>query len=801
MPTFKRSLVVHGHFYQPPRENPWLGEIECQPSAAPAHDWNERILKECYEPNGCSRILNAYGKIEELVNNYEYLSFNFGPTLLNWIEAKHPKTYARIVEADRKSKERLGFGNAIAQVFNHIIMPLANQRDRLTQIRWGIADFERHFNRKPDCIWLAETAINNETVADLIAEGIRYVILAPSQAGAVRPMGSKEWQDVSSSNIDGGRTYRIFPKDGAGRPLCAGHLDAFFYDDGLSRAVSFERVLNESQVFADRIQSAFGHAAEDRVLTIATDGESYGHHHAYGDMCLAYLFEKLLPQTGIEIVNPAYYLSTHTPTWEVELKNGAGEGTAWSCAHGVGRWYRDCSCSTGAAEGWNQKWRTPLRTSLNHLRDQIDSLYEKEMKSLCPVDPWKIRDAYIEVIGKPNQAEFAEAFCQRYLKDAKASNASKLLKLLEMQKFMLYSFTSCGWFFNDFEGIEPLQNLKYARRAIDFAREISPKIEIESKFLRILRDAVSNQSKLPGDEIYRKYTSDPLPMVDRVIAAAIFHAKFGTQSFSKDLGQWVVHASPVNTSSRHILWKAEMLNKPLLEQSMRHVLTLRSKFHEDLVVVFPESISADQIKIPAEIFPTRDEVIEYFSQATVVAVSDLLPDHLMTILDEKAKDSFEQMSAEFKDFPRKYNLFYDLIAQKEVQVPEWISTPIRMSLNAEINELLRELLDAKDTAPLLKTLTQAMDHAERLGFEVHVEWIDKQYESTLEQILGEVIQNHSSNQVQRLIDLITAADRTRMSINRTELENLAYSILESARKKDKNAKALSPVLTWLNYAL
>lgn len=800
MPKSNRFLVVHGHFYQPPRENPWLGEIECQPSAAPAHDWNERILKECYEPNGCSRILNAFGHIEELVNNYDYLSFNFGPTLLNWIETKHPKTYERILEADQRSQKRLGFGNAIAQVFNHIIMPLANQRDRLTQIRWGMADFERHFGRKPECIWLAETAINNETVADLIAEGIKYVILAPSQAGAVRPMGTKEWQDVSWSNIDGGRTYRIFPKDGAGRPLCEGHLDAFFYDDGLSRAVSFERVLNDSGAFADRIQSAFGPHSEDRVVTIATDGESYGHHHAYGDMCLAYMFEKLLPQTGVQVVNPAYYLSKHTPTWEVELKNGIGEGTAWSCAHGVGRWYRDCSCSTGAAEGWNQKWRTPLRSSLNYLRDQIDALYEKEAKALCKNNPWDVRDSYIEVIGKPNDTLVAAQFCTKHLKVDQESNRTRLLKLLEMQKFMLYSFTSCGWFFNDFEGIEPLQNLKYARRAIDFARELFPKQDLEMPFLRLLREAISNQSKLPGDEIYRVHTSDPLPMVDRVIAAAIFHAKFGTQSFSRDLGQWLVKASPKSTSARHILWQAEMLNKPLLENTQRLILTLRSKFHEDLVVVFPQGMSEASIKIPQEIFPTRTDVSAYFAGATVVAVSDLLPDHLMTILDEKAQDSFEQMSAEFKDFPRKYNLFYDLIAQKHVEVPEWISTPIRMSLNAETNELLRQLLAASETAPLLAQLQKAMDHADRMGIEIHVEWIDKLYEHTMEQILAELVKSHSSKQVQKLIDLITAADRTRMSINRTELENLAYPLLKSCRKGDKSALALRPVLDWLNYA-
>ncbi|MBO7131634.1 MAG: DUF3536 domain-containing protein, partial [Fibrobacterales bacterium] len=375
-----KFLTIHGHFYQPPREDPWTGRIEVQPSAWPARDWNTRIHAECYGPNAWSRVLNDRGQIESIVNNYESFSFNIGPTLMSWIRRFEPETYARIREADRLSVERLGHGNAIAQVYNHVIMPLASARDRETQLKWGIADFEEHFGRRPEAVWLAETAINMDVVVDLVREGIKYVILAPGQAARVRPIveagPTPEWRSVDAGSLDTTRPYRIFPRNEHGEPLCDGHLDAFFYNGWLSSAVSFEHLLRSGETFADRIEGTFRPDAGPELCSVVTDGESYGHHEPFGDMCAAYLFSRELPRRGIEVVNFGWFLEHFPPKDEVELANAYGEGSAWSCAHGVGRWCRDCGCQTGAGEGWNQKWRAPLRDGLNALKERLDEVFE-----------------------------------------------------------------------------------------------------------------------------------------------------------------------------------------------------------------------------------------------------------------------------------------------------------------------------------------------------------------------------------------------------------------------------------------
>ncbi|HEY9762282.1 MAG TPA: glycoside hydrolase, partial [Trichocoleus sp.] len=245
-------VCIHGHFYQPPRENPYLNTVELQPSASPFHDWNERIHHECYRPNAFARILNDRGEVIRIVNNYEYISFNIGPTLMSWMENYDPITYQRILEADRRSCDRFGgHGNAIAQVYNHIIMPLANRRDKYTQIRWGKADFRRRFGRDPEGMWLAETAVDGETLEALVDEGIRFIILAPSQVQRCRPMAhgdhsAGEWHEVGGGQIDPSRPYRCFLKDANGNPHPERFLDVFFYDGPISRDMGFNDVLSSS---------------------------------------------------------------------------------------------------------------------------------------------------------------------------------------------------------------------------------------------------------------------------------------------------------------------------------------------------------------------------------------------------------------------------------------------------------------------------------------------------------------------------------------------------------------------------
>ncbi|PIK86984.1 glycoside hydrolase [Synechococcus sp. 63AY4M2] len=472
-------VVLHGHFYQPPREDPWLNRIERQPSAAPFHDWNERILAECYRPNAFARILDEQGRVVRIVNNYEFLSFNFGPTLLSWLEEHDVEVYQRILTADRLSAERLeGHGNAIAQVYNHVILPLANERDKYTQIRWGIADFQHRFGRFPEGMWLAETAIDAATVKALVDCGIRFVILAPSQAQRIRPLGQTEWIDVSQGQIDPSRPYRCFTPDRSG------YLDIFFFDGPISRDLGFGDIVYSTQSLAERIRLAIrpDRKGEPYLINCATDGETFGHHKRSVERTLAYAFCEEFPRRGWQVGNYGHFLSHHPPTWEVQLK----PVTAWSCAHGVGRWSRDCGC--GAVPGWHQRWRQPLREALNWLRDQLAEIYETEAKAYLR-DPWLARDRYIEVIL---DRERCEAFLQEHQSHRlTAEDRVQVLRLLEMQRYGQLMFTSCGWFFEELSRPEGVQILRYAARAIELAAAVAD-VDLEEEFLGRLSKAPSN---------------------------------------------------------------------------------------------------------------------------------------------------------------------------------------------------------------------------------------------------------------------------------------------------------------------
>ncbi|MFW6117111.1 MAG: DUF3536 domain-containing protein, partial [Thermoproteota archaeon] len=363
----KRYVCIHGHFYQPPRENPWLEEIEIQDSASPYHDWNEKIKEECYAPNTASRILDPEGRIIQITNNYSKMSFNFGPTLLSWMEENAPEVYKAIIEADNESQERFsGHGSAIAQAYNHMIMPLANSRDKRTQIIWGIKDFEHRFGRSPEGMWLPETAVDLETL-DIMAEyGIKFTILAPHQAKRVRKEGEEEWKDVTGEKINPRKTY--FCKLPSGRKI---HL--FFYDGPITKEVGFGDLLRNGERFAEKLVEGFSEDQDQsQMVHIATDGETYGHHHYHADMALAYCLHYIESEESAEISIYGEYLENNPSTHEVEIV----ENSSWSCEHGVERWRKDCGCNTGRHPHWSQEWRKPLREAMDWLRDRIMSIYE-----------------------------------------------------------------------------------------------------------------------------------------------------------------------------------------------------------------------------------------------------------------------------------------------------------------------------------------------------------------------------------------------------------------------------------------
>ncbi|MBE7446828.1 MAG: DUF3536 domain-containing protein [Planctomycetia bacterium] len=490
-----KYICIHGHFYQPPRENPWLEAIELQDSAHPYHDWNERITAECYAHNAASRILDGEGRIMDIASNYARMSFNFGPTLLSWMAKHAPDSYQSILDSDKQSIEwRSGHGSAIAQVYNHMIMPLANTRDKRTQILWGIRDFEYRFKRFPEGMWLSETAVDKETLDILAEQGIKFTILAPHQAFRVRKVGAEKWKDINGGQIDPTRAYVC--KLPSGRTI-----NIFFYDGPISMAVAFEKLQTRGEGFANRLLSGFSDTRKwSQILNIATDGESYGHHHRSGDMSLAFALNYIESQGLAKLTNYGEYLEKHPPTHEVEII----DNSSWSCIHGIERWKSNCGCNSGGHPGWNQNWRAPLREALDWLRDQLMIKYEQKAKEyLC--DPWQARDEYIRVILDRSDKNTNNFFEKQQAKNLNDDEKVIVFRLLEMQRHTMLMYTSCGWFFDELSGIETVQIIQYAGRAIQLSEEVFNDT-IENAFLEKLSRAESNlPEKKDGAHIYRQF--------------------------------------------------------------------------------------------------------------------------------------------------------------------------------------------------------------------------------------------------------------------------------------------------------
>ena len=455
-----RFVCIHGHFYQPPRENPWTGSVEPEPSAWPLHDWNERVTEECYKPFAAARIHGEGHRISEVSNLFSRMSFNVGPTLMAWLEHGAPAVYQRILAADAESRERFGGqGSAIAQAYNHMILPLANERDRRTQVRWGRRDFEHRFGRSPEGMWLPETAVDTASLEAMAAEDIRFTILAPYQAAEIRPPDGEHLAPPGDGGADPGIPYvQHLP---SGRSIIV-----FYYDGPLSQAVAFDRLLDDGPDFARRLNdvACSGHG-ESRLTNIATDGESYGHHHRHGEMALAWALRHFEQSDGARPTVYGAYLDRRPPIGETRI----ADHTAWSCAHGVERWRSACGCSIGAGDPAGQSWRAPLRNGLDALRDSLAAVFEREGAELLR-DPWEARDSWIDCVLDPSPERVAGWLADRAVRDLDGDPGRRARTLLEMQRNTMLMFTSCGWFFDDIGGIESRQILRYAGRALDLAR-------------------------------------------------------------------------------------------------------------------------------------------------------------------------------------------------------------------------------------------------------------------------------------------------------------------------------------------
>ena len=522
-------LCIHNHYYQPPRENPWLEAVELQDSAYPYHDWNERVTAECYAPNGDARILDEEKRIVRIVNNYAHISFNFGPTLLSWMESHVPETYRRILEADRASQKRFGgHGSAFAQAYNHMILPLANFRDKWTQIQWGLADFQSRFGRPPESMWLPETAVDLVTLDLLAKAGLKFVVLAPHQAKATRPLTGGEWLDRTGSRVDPSHAYLCRLPSGR-------TINVFFYDGPVSRAVAFEKLLDNGEKFANRLAGGFSDARTGpQLMHIATDGETYGHHHRHGEMALAYALDYIQTRKLARITNYGEFLELVPPKHEVQIY----ENTAWSCVHGIERWRSDCGCNSGRA-GWNQAWREPLREALDWLRDQAAPLFES-VGARYLKDPWAARDGYISVLLDPSSENRLRFIEQHFRPAVEPVGVITGWKLLEMQRHAMLMYTSCGWFFDELSGLETIQVIQYAGRVVQlFEQTLGP--PVESQFLELLAKAKSN---LPdcgdGASIYRKYVKPAIVDLEKVGAHYAISSLFESYGDKTEINSYTV---------------------------------------------------------------------------------------------------------------------------------------------------------------------------------------------------------------------------------------------------------------------
>jgi alpha-amylase/alpha-mannosidase (GH57 family) len=771
-----RYVCIHGHFYQPPRENPWLEAIELQDSAYPYHDWNERITAECYLPNATARILDKEGRITKILNNYAKISFNFGPTLLGWMEENQPEIYEAILEADRESQRNFsGHGSALAQGYNHMILPLANRRDKITQVLWGIQDFVRRFGRSPEGFWLPETAVDLETLTIMAGLGIRFTILSPYQARRVRRIRSRIWRDVSGGRIDPSMVYEL-------RLPNRLKINLFFYDGPISGAVAFERLLANGEQFAARIMNAF---TDDRpwpqLAHIATDGETYGHHHRHGDMALAYALHHIESNQLARLTNYGEFLEKHPPTQEVEIF----ENTSWSCFHGVERWRSDCGCRMGMNAGWNQGWRAPLRESLNGLRDRLASIFEEKGAQFF-LDPWKARDDFISLLHD-RSAENVERFLAKHSSfQLQRSDQIQALKLLELQRHAMLMFTSCGWFFDELSGIETVQVLQYAGRAIQLAQELCGD-GIEEEFLQRLEGARSNiLEHADGRRIYEKFVKPATVNLEKVAAHYAIRSLFEPYAEHDRIYAYEVDREDFKSS------EAGKMKLALGRTRFTSMITRESASLSFGVLHFGDhNLNGGVRKFEGEEVYEQlvQRITEVFSRAEIAAVIRLLDrdfsqhgfnlrslfrDEQRKILGQILDSTFAEAEAHYRQIYERYVTLMRFLADLGAPLPKSFLTAAEFALNLSIRQALEaEDLDLARIQSLL---------AEAKGLKVPLEGISLGYalKGTIERMVQDFKdQPQDLSRLEKLEKITGLARSLPFDVDFWNVQNIFYGMAQA----------------------
>lgn len=703
----ERYICIHGHFYQPPRENPWLEYVELQDSAYPYHDWNERITAECYEPNTASRILDPEWMVVDIVNNYSKISFNFGPTLLSWMKKKQPEVYEAIIEADKFSRERFsGHGSAIAQAYNHMIMPLANRQDKYTQVLWGIEDFKKRFGRYPEGIWLPETACDTETLEVLAEFGIKFTILAPRQAKRARKIkSSARWFDVSDGKIDPTTAYLCTLPSGK-------TISIFFYDGPISQDLAFGGLLVNGETFAQRLVSAFNESRQwNQIVHIATDGETYGHHQKFGDMALAYCLHLIESQSLANITNYAEYLAKNPPTHQVEIF----DNSSWSCIHGIERWRENCGCNTGRFSGALQAWRKPLREGMDWLRDFLIPLYEERARNYLK-DPWNARNEYIHVILDRNKDNVEQFFRENALRELSFEEKKDVLKLLEIQRNAMLMYTSCGWFFDEISGLETTQVMRYAARVIQLAEEIFD-VSVEKEYLQFLEKAPSNIPEFEnGAKVYEMFVKPSMLDLLRVGAHYSISSLFKEYPQSTQIlcyqaenefyekteaGKLKLVVGKTKIKSE-ITWDEDLFSFAVLHLGDHNVNGGIRKFIGD------ESFSSMHREI-RESFDKGDipEVIRLMDrhfETNNYSLWHLFKDEQRKILHQVVSPVFESVEMSFrKIYEDNYSLM-NFFRSLQIPLPKPLAVTAEYVINKDLKRIFENELDIEKLESLIKEL-------------------------------------------------------------------------------------------------
>ncbi len=775
----EKFLTIHGHFYQPPRENPWLEAIELQDSALPFHDWNERITKECYNPNSVSKIVDNRNRILDVVNNYSLMSFNFGPTLLSWMEQYAPLTYERIIKADIESIDlNDGHGNAMAQVYNHMIMPLANEQDKQTQVKWGIRDFEYRFGRKPEGMWLAETAVDDDTLRVLEENGIKFTVLSPYQALKIKGPKDKEWTDVSWGNIDPARSYNYNIKSAPGKSIAL-----FFYDGAISRSVAFDELLKDGNKFIKRLKEGLSDTRDyPQIVNIATDGESYGHHTKFGDMALSYVLKIRAEDEGFKIINYAAYLDKYRSDYEVDIK----QASSWSCFHGVGRWCEDCGCSTGGHPGWNQKWRKPLRDALDYLRDELVKVFEKEGTKYFNTDIWEVRNNYIDVILSRTEANIKKFQSKYFLPNLSDEDKVRGMKLLEIQRQALLMYTSCGWFFSEISGIETVQIMKYAARAMQLAAYFT-KQNFEKKFLEILSEAKSNiQEYGTGKDIYERFVKPSVVTPKQVVSLWAISSLYEDFDDEENVYCYKIKSYDYQKvqkgTSTFIVGHTELQSRITLE-SVNQIFALVQFSGGDFHCAIKEysdegaynTIKTDLIKTfmlnpLTEIIRALDENFgkEYFT------LKDIFIEERRKILQIMLKGKLEKFAQTYKDMydEGKGSIYH--MQNLGLEIPDEFKIAATYTLSRKFNDLVAHSGGFVDPT----ILQQAFDinyEAKKMGIK-----LDRTPSNTIfaKKILQNTIrlaQSFESQQAEVLLEIFDNVEKLDLEIDIAEAQNIYFN--------------------------